>query len=145
MSSETPGPTKPSHAPFDSMAQAPFTYLNLSTPENIHEKTRVLRAMVAMMAPCPQRVLLIHTLAHLYSRSNPGFHHSKSYPSYPTSLYEWEVVKSGARRAAGIGGFNDCWKGVFLGRYKVAMKCARSYVPGHIARKVRPAIQRPSS
>jgi len=46
-------------------------------------------------------------------------------------LFEYEVALLKAK-ASGFGGFADCWEGVFLGRYKVAMKAPRDRFAGEV-------------
>lgn len=64
---------------------------------------------------------------------------SRSYTllgSYPAeSLDKCEVALVEAQPTAS-GGYGECWKGLFLGNHKVAMKCSLSYIPDEEALKV---------
>lgn len=67
-------------------------------------------------ADSSQRGHYIESLSKLYSTS-------KLYPTNPP-LTKHEVIQS-KDSISGRGGFSDCWEGLFLGRFKVAMKCPR--------------------
>ncbi|KDQ07341.1 hypothetical protein BOTBODRAFT_611091 [Botryobasidium botryosum FD-172 SS1] len=75
------------------------------------------------LEPLDKRDQLLEELSHLYSQT-------KLYPSDP-ALYEWEVIRT-EDTPAGTGGFGDCFRGLFLGHHKVAMKRSRS-CPDHVA------------
>jgi len=57
----------------------------------------------------------------------------RTYPWEPT-IHDCEVERKGIS-PVGMGGFGECWQGVFLGRQKVAMKCSFSYVSDNDARR----------
>ncbi|KDQ17165.1 hypothetical protein BOTBODRAFT_105789 [Botryobasidium botryosum FD-172 SS1] len=55
------------------------------------------------------------------------------YPWEP-ALLDSEVVKTGTESFA-EGGFGACWRGVFLGKLQVAMKCSLAFVPNEDAKR----------
>jgi len=58
---------------------------------------------------------------------------SKTYPWEPT-LFDHEVICISIS-PMNEGEHNECWKGIFLGHYTVAMKRPRAYIEDYIARE----------
>lgn len=71
------------------------------------------------------REMHLSPLSELYSRL-------KFYPSETLDACEVLLTKA---VASAVGGFGECWEGMFLGVHKVAMKCPRSYIPVETAEK----------
>ncbi|KDQ10200.1 hypothetical protein BOTBODRAFT_36475 [Botryobasidium botryosum FD-172 SS1] len=102
---------------------------NLAETSSILEENEArmkeLRQLISS-GPLYNRDQLLDELSYLYDQT-------KIYPSDPT-LYEWEVVKTDEIPIA-RGGFNNLFRGLFLGRHRVAMKCSRTDrdIPDHVA------------
>ncbi|KDQ09165.1 hypothetical protein BOTBODRAFT_117482 [Botryobasidium botryosum FD-172 SS1] len=80
-----------------------------------HSPIRLLATHPEMSKLGPsERTKYIDVLSAVYTKSD----------FYPTELHPWEVSMSGGQMIDS-GGFGDCSKGKFLGRFDVAMKSLR--------------------
>jgi len=90
----------------------------------IEARMRELRLLISSESPLSNHDQLLDELSQLYTQTN-------FYPSDPM-LYGWEVDKADNILVA-AGGFGDCFKGLFLRRHWIAMKCSRSGVSEGVA------------
>lgn len=72
--------------------------------------------------------MITEQLIGLYKETN-------FYPS--CELYNWEVIKDPSMTVpAGAGNFGLVWKGLLLGRIRVAMKASHPGIPADVAMRV---------
>jgi len=64
----------------------------------------------------------------------------KSFPAEPP-INQFEAKKIYAE-PSGVGGFGECWEGMFLGRYRIAMKRPRPNIRENQAIRVRRRLER---
>ena len=72
--------------------------------------------------------MIIEQLVRLYEETS-------YYPSNP-ELYNWEVSIDTSTTPMGADGLSLVWKGLLLGRIRVAMKTPNPNIPGDVATRV---------